>query len=94
MELCGDQALAYSTVGRWAQLFRDGRDSIEDEPRTGWHKSDTGDLSIELVGEFLRSDYVYSIEEISKYTVISKGNIYRILKEVRGVWKGCAGWVP
>ena len=53
VEVCGDQALAYSTVSRWAQLFREGRDSIEDEPRTGRPKSATGDLSIELVGEFL-----------------------------------------
>ena len=77
-----------------AQLFREGRERIEDEPRTGWPKSATGDLSIELVSEFLRSDYCHSIEEISKYTEISKGNIYRILKEVRGVRKFCAGWVP
>ena len=94
MEVCGDQALAYSTVRRWAQLFREERDSIEDEPRTGGPKSATGDLSIEFVGEFLRSDSCCSIEEISKYTEISTGSIYRILKEVLGVRKVYARWVP
>ena len=94
MEVCGDQALAYSTVRRWAQLFREGRDSIEDEPRTGRPKSATGNLSIELVGEFLRSDSCCSIEEISKYTEISTGCINCILKEDLGVRKVCARWVP
>ena len=56
VKVCGDQALAYSTVRRWVQLFREERDSIEDEPRTGRPKSATCEPSIELVGEFLRKD--------------------------------------
>ena len=60
---------------------------MEDEPRTGRPKSATGDLSIESVHEFLRSDPCCSIEEISKYTEISSGSIYRILKEDLGVRK-------
>ena len=36
VEVCGDQPLAYSRIRRWVQLFREGRDSIEDVPRTGW----------------------------------------------------------
>ena len=87
VEFCGDQVLAYSTVRRWAQLFREGRESVEDEPRTGRPKSATGDLSIESVHEFLRNDPCCSIEEISKYTEISSGSIYRILKEDLGVRK-------
>ena len=74
--------------------IREGRDSIEDDPRTGQPKSATGDLSIELVGEFLRSDSCCSIEEIYKYTGISTGSIYRILKEVLGVRKVCARLLP
>ena len=50
VEVCGDQALAYSTVRRWARLFREWRDSIEDEPRTGGPKSATCEPSIVLAG--------------------------------------------
>ena len=56
VEICGDQVLAYFKVRRWAQIFRYGRDSMEDENRSVLPKSDTGVLSIVLVGEFLRCD--------------------------------------
>ena len=76
VEVCGDQALAYSTVRRWAQLFREGRDSIHNEPRTGKPKSATCKPSIELVGEFLRNDPCCSIEVISKYIRISQLEVF------------------
>ena len=31
----GDQAPKYSTVAKWAALFKDGRESLEDDPRSG-----------------------------------------------------------
>jgi len=31
-EACGDAALSYCTVARWVKLFREGRDSIQDDP--------------------------------------------------------------
>ena len=65
-----------------------------DELRTGRPKSATGDLSIESVHEFLRSDPCCSIERISQYTEISSGSIYRVLKEDLGVRKVYARWVP
>ena len=54
MEVCGDQALAYSTVRKWVQLFREVLEIVQDEPRTGRPKSATCDLSIESVYEFLQ----------------------------------------
>ncbi|XP_065651074.1 protein GVQW3-like [Hydra vulgaris] len=31
----GNQASKYSTVAKWATLFKDGRESLEDDPRSG-----------------------------------------------------------
>ena len=94
VEVSGDQALVSSTFRRWAQLFREGRDSIEDEPRTCRPKFAICEPSIELVGKFLRNDPCCSIEEINKYTDISTGRIYRILKEDLRVRKVFARRVP
>ena len=35
VKVCGDDGLSYPTVRRWAQRFREGRESIEDDPRSG-----------------------------------------------------------
>ena len=32
----GDSAPSYSTVTRWANGFKCGRESLEDDPHTGW----------------------------------------------------------
>ena len=34
-EACGDAALPHRTVARWVKAFREGRDSVQDNPRTG-----------------------------------------------------------
>ena len=87
-EFCEDQLLHFPHYK--AQLFREGRESVEDEPRTGGPKSATWGLSIESLHEFLRSDPCCFIEEIFKYTEISSGSMHRILKEDIGIRKVCA----
>ncbi|KAI6660732.1 hypothetical protein LOD99_10287 [Oopsacas minuta] len=90
LDVCGDQVVAYSTVRRWPQLFRERRETIEDEPWTGRPTSATDEVSVEFVSQFLGKDPCCSIEEISMYTEVSTGNIYRILKEDLGDRKVCA----
>ena len=92
--VCGDEALAFSTVKRWGKLFRDGRETIEDWPRPGRPQSAVCEYSITSVHEFLRDDPCCSIEEISRYTEVSTGSVYKILKEHLGVRKVCTRWVP
>jgi len=35
MEVCGVEAVDRSTISRWAQRFREGRLSIENDPKLG-----------------------------------------------------------
>ena len=93
-DVCGDEALSFTTVKRWAKLFREGRETTEDRPRAGRPLSAVCEESVSYVHEFLRDDPCCSIEEISRYTEVSTGSVYRILKEHLGVRKVCARWVP
>ena len=34
-EVCGDSVVDRSTVSRWASRFREGRESVQDNPRSG-----------------------------------------------------------
>ena len=85
---------SFTTVKRWAKLFREGRETTEDRPRTGRPLSAVCEELVSYVREFLRDDPCCSIEEISRCTEVSMGSIYRILKEHLGVRKVCARWVP
>ena len=39
--LYGDHAISYRTVARWTKKFREGVESLEDNPRTGRKVSNT-----------------------------------------------------
>ena len=34
-EVCSDVALSYRTMARWAKMFREGMDAVQDSLRTG-----------------------------------------------------------
>ncbi|KAI6659515.1 Histone-lysine N-methyltransferase SETMAR-like [Oopsacas minuta] len=58
--VCGDEALYYSTVRRWVNLFRDGRSSVEDAPRSGGPKLSTNeDKTSEVLCEHLNGKCSY-----------------------------------
>ena len=96
VEDCRDQALAYSTVRRWAQLFREGRESVEDEPRTG--RRNLLQVICQL-SQFMNFYEVIPAVLLRRFLNILRSHwevfiIYRILKEDLGVRKICARWVP
>ena len=45
----GPDAPAYLTVEKWAERFREGREDVNDDPRSGRPVSELTDENIELV---------------------------------------------
>ena len=45
MEVCGVETVGRSTISRWAQRFREGRLSIENDPKSGRPRTSTDDQS-------------------------------------------------
>ena len=50
-EACGDAALPYRTVVGWVNLFREGRDSIQDNRRSG--RPHVDNHTVELLASLL-----------------------------------------
>jgi len=52
-EVYGDQPLSRSNFFRWYGLLRDGREDIEDDPRSGWPTECRNDSNVEKIYQLL-----------------------------------------
>jgi histone-lysine N-methyltransferase SETMAR len=76
-----DQAPSYSTVARWVAVFKDGKESIEDDPRSGRPITGITQDNIEAVRKIIMEDPHSTYNEIAASTFLSHGTISRIIHE-------------
>ncbi|XP_054707033.1 protein GVQW3-like, partial [Uloborus diversus] len=90
----GSEVLSRKNVFKWYARFRDGRDSLEDDPRPGHSLTVRNDENIEKVAETLRNDRCVSTRLIEEVTGTPKSTVHLILTENLGKRKVCARFVP
>ena len=90
----GDEVLSQSQVYKWYQAFKNGRQSVEDEPRDGRPSTSTTDDHIAGVRDVLNSDRRLSVRLIAETVGLPKTNVYRIITEQLQMRKICAKLVP
>ena len=86
--------LSYAGVRRWAQRFRIGRESVEDDPRTGEPIASIVPKSSDAIERLIELDSHTTIRELSTSVGISMGSVDHILKSQLNSTKVCARWVP
>ena len=77
----GDQTVSYATVTRWCVQFKQGRESLEDDPRSGRPLSAFTENDVTAVKNLIDEDAPYTIEEISETLNINSGAVFVILKQ-------------
>lgn len=94
VDVCGDSALHYSTVAKWAKEFKEGRATTEDLQRCGRPKSATGPEVLEKLQEALHADRRQTCRELSACLGISSESVRTMLESDLRMKKISAKWIP
>ncbi|CAF4682689.1 unnamed protein product, partial [Rotaria sp. Silwood2] len=89
----GSDAPSDRTVRRWAQRFREGREDISDDPRSGRPISVLTDENIERVRQVIEEDPHSTYDDIIAETSLSHGTIHRIIHDCLKMRKVVSRWV-
>jgi [histone H3]-lysine36 N-dimethyltransferase SETMAR len=90
----GSDVVSYSTVQKWAKLFRDGRMEVEDDLRCGRPVSVVTEENIDLVRDIIEEDPHATYDDIAKESELSHWSINVIIHEHLKLEKISSRWVP
>lgn len=90
----GDEAPSYFTVKYWSKQFRWGRESTEDDPRSGRPSDATNPEVSRKVETMVLGDRRLKVSTIAKALNISEPSVLTILHDKLGLSKVSARWVP
>ena len=68
-EAYGDATLSRTMVFKWHKAFKEGRENVEDDPRSGRPISATNDQNVEVVRAVMAKDCRMSVRIIAGQTV-------------------------
>jgi histone-lysine N-methyltransferase SETMAR len=91
---CPSQAPQFTCVCKWAKLFRDGRESIEDDPRSGRPITAHTPNNVELVRRIVEEDRHSTYAQIEALTGLSSHTINEILHQSLKIRKLASRWIP
>ncbi|GFO27504.1 histone-lysine N-methyltransferase SETMAR [Plakobranchus ocellatus] len=81
-------------VYQWCSWFKDGRTSLQDEPRSGRPNTANSDWNTVQVDELIKVNRRVKLKEISLKLDFPKTNVHKIVHDKLGYRKVSARWVP
>ena len=93
-DVYGDSSPKYSTVAKWSAELKRGRDSLEDDPRSGRHADVISQKMIDHVERLVLNNRRIKVAELASECGISNGSVYTIIHEHLGMSKVSARSVP
>ena len=89
-----EQTLSRSTVFLWHQRFKEGREDVEDDPRSGRPSTSRNETNIELVKKMVHGNCWLTVLLISNELGLNQNSVWQIITEDLGMCKICAKMVP
>ena len=74
--------------------FKEGRENVEDDPRSGRPVSSTNDQNVEVVRAVMSKDRRLSVRMIVEERGLDKNDVHKILTDHLHMRKICAKLVP
>ena len=81
-------------VVKWHKAFKEGRENVEDDPRSGRPISSTNDQNVEVVRAVMSKGRRLSVRMIAEETGFDKNAVNRILTDHLHMRKICVKLVP
>lgn len=93
-EVYGLNAMSEGKVRQWVREFKNGRQNVHDEERSGRPSVITDDL-VAAVETKVREDRRFTISTLSlQFPQVSRSVLYKIVSEKLNFKKLCSRWVP
>ncbi|GFW16290.1 protein GVQW3 [Trichonephila clavipes] len=88
------ETLSQAQVFRWHKMLKEGRESVEDEPRAGLPLTSRTAENEQRVRHLLNKDRRLSVRMIAEQLGMEKIVVHKIISEDLGMRKICAKLVP
>jgi len=90
----GEDCLSRTQCHEWYQLFKSGRTSNEDDPKSGRPSTSMDDDHVEKVLAVIRQNRRLTVREVAEEVGICKSSYHLILTEKRKVHRVAAKFLP
>ncbi|GFV00446.1 histone-lysine N-methyltransferase SETMAR [Trichonephila clavipes] len=93
-DVYGPNVMSSSKVRKWVRAFKDGRENVHDEPRSG-RPSVITDALVNAVDEKIREDRRFTISTLAlEFPNVGRTTLHKVVSEKLKFRKLCARWVP
>ena len=93
-QVYGSDCLSRATINEWFPRFKDGREHLTDDERSGRSREAVNESNIEKVRQFIKNESKSSVRNMGMEFNLSATSIYRILTEHLGLRKVCWRFIP
>jgi hypothetical protein len=90
----GAYAMRKSSAFEWHRWFKDGRENVQDDPRSGQPKTQRTDANVERERTLVHSDRRLGVRVIAEELNMNREMVQRIIKEDLGMRKFSTKMVP
>ena len=93
-EVYGDDTMSRTRLFEWRRRFKEGREEVEDDHRSGMPSTSRTDENVERVRQNVRSDCRLIVKMIADELGMNSERVWRIITKNLGLRKICAKMVP